>query len=139
MVLLVNMFSLYSLLCPIQEEDLISKERFKNVLKWATDSAKVGDCKKFIKGKKVITLTKVTSDMLSSSQWNSSGCPPVCFETAVEFIDWLQDTRPLSTTYIVFQTDFRLGLIHCSAICVFLCLRTMIMYCIWSKRKKQSY
>ena len=37
-----------------------------------SDVAKVGVCEKFIKGQKVIVLTRVTGDLLSSS-WQNSG------------------------------------------------------------------
>ena len=40
----------------------------------ATDSAKECVCKKFIKDQKVIILTRVTSDMLSSGQQNYGVC-----------------------------------------------------------------
>ena len=40
----------------------------------ATDSAKECVCKKFIKDQKVIILTRVTSDMLSSDQQNYGVC-----------------------------------------------------------------
>ena len=47
-------------------------QRFQNVLKWVSDSAKVGNCKRFIRGQKENILTRVTSIMLSSSQQNCS-------------------------------------------------------------------
>ena len=38
-----------------------------------TDSAKLCNCEMFIKGQKVIILTRVTSNMLSSGWQNSGG------------------------------------------------------------------
>ena len=42
-------------------------------LKLASDLGKVGDCEMFIKGQKLIILTRVTSNILSTSQQNSGG------------------------------------------------------------------
>lgn len=46
---------------------------FQNVLKKASYLAKVGDNGKFIKGQKVVILTRVTGEKLSSSQKKSCG------------------------------------------------------------------
>ena len=50
---------------------------FQNVLKLVLDCAKVCDCEKFIKGQNVIILTRVTDNMLSSSQQNCGDHGPV--------------------------------------------------------------
>ena len=46
---------------------------FQNVLKLASDLRKVGDCEMVINGQKLIILTRVTSNILSTSQQNSGG------------------------------------------------------------------
>ena len=46
---------------------------FQNVLKLASDLGKVGDCEMVINGQKLIILTRVTSNILSTGQQNSGG------------------------------------------------------------------
>ena len=65
------------------------KQEFQNILKQVSDSAKVDDYEKFIKGQKVVTciLTIVNSKRFSSSRQNPRGHWLV-LKPLLEFIPW---------------------------------------------------
>ena len=60
---------------------------FLKCLKYDSDLVKVDDCEKFMKGQKVIILTRVISGMLSSSQQNSGCHWPVLKFLWLELVD----------------------------------------------------
>ena len=74
----------------------------------ATDSAKECVCKKFIKDQKVIILTRVTSDMLSSGQQNCS----VCQLVFKPLLTWVREASNIFAASLLVVDSGRPSFLH---------------------------
>ena len=74
----------------------------------ATDSAKECVCKKLIKDQKVIILTRVTSDMLSSGQQNCS----VCRLVFKPLLTWVREASNIFAASLLVVDSGRPSFLH---------------------------
>ena len=74
----------------------------------ATDSAKECVCKKFIKDQKVIILTRVTNDMLSSGQQNCS----VCRLVFKPLLTWVREASNIFAASLLVVDSGRPSFLH---------------------------